>query len=131
MDLLARRNLSATELRRKLAAYEFSDSEIDDAIELAERKKWISPPAELAEKVIQDLTRKKKSARYINHFLEDKGLPASEFDAEAEVEKALNIVQNKLTKEKGFNAEEKQKILRLLTNRGFDSSTIRKVIERK
>ncbi len=131
MDLLARRNLSATELRRKLSTFEYTSAEIKDAIEFAEKNNWIAPPQELAEKLTQELNRKKKSARYIDHFLQDKGLPASPFDPEAELVKALHVVQSKLAKENAFDFEEKKKIHRLLTNRGFDSTTIRKVLERK
>ncbi len=131
MDMLARRSLSATELRRKLAAHEFTNTEIEDAIEFAQKNHWISSPQDLAEKVIEDLSRKNKSALFIEQYLEDKGLPVSQVDPKAEFEKALNIVQTKLAKEKGFDFEEKKKIHRLLTNRGFDSTTIRKVIERK
>lgn len=131
MDLLAGRNLSIAELRRKLALSDYSTAEIEDAIAIAEENNWISPPQELSEQLTKSLSRKKKSARYIDQFLQDKGLPTPEVDPEAELEKALNIVQTKLSKESGFDYEEKKKIERLLTNRGFDSTTIRKVIERK
>ncbi len=130
-DLLARRSLSKVEIRRKLAVHEYTSDEIEDAIEFAERNNWLSSSEDLAEQVTQTLNRKKKSARFITHFLEEKGLPAPPGDPKAELKKALSIVQSKLAKEKGFDLEEKQKIQRLLTNRGFDSSTIRKVIERK
>ena len=131
MDILARRNHSVVELRRKLAVYEYTSAEIEDAIEFAEENKWLSPPQELTKEVTRSLSRKKKSARYIDHFLRDKGLPPAKIDPEAELEKALSIVQMKLAKDSAFDFEEKQKVHRLLTNRGFDSTTIRKVIERK
>lgn len=131
MDMLARRSYSLVELRRKLAFDEFENDEIEDAVEFAEKNNWITPPQELTRQVSTALSRKKKSAAYINHFLGEKGLPASEIDPQAELEKALYIVRSKLSKEKSFDYEEKKKIQRLLTNRGFDSTTIRMVIERK
>lgn len=131
MDILARRNHSVVELRRKLAVYEYTTSEIEDAIDFADENKWLSPPEELTQQVNRSLSRKKKSARYIDHFLRDKGLPSAEVDPEAELEKALDIVTAKLSKDSGFDFEEKKKVHRLLTNRGFDSTTIRKVMERK
>lgn len=131
MDLLARRNLSKLELERKLATYEFTDTEIEDAIELAEKNKWLTPPQDLTKKLIEDLNRKNKGALFIDQYLEDKGLPSAQVDPDAELRKALSIVQTKLAKEKGFNFDEQKKIYRLLTNRGFDSTTIDKVLERK
>lgn len=131
MDILARRDHSVVELRRKLAVYEYNSDEIEDAINFAEENNWLTPPTELTEQVTRSLSRKKKSARYIEQFLRDKGLPPAEIDPETELEKALEIVQAKLRKDSAFDYEEKKKVHRLLTNRGFDSTTIRKVIERK
>src|SRR4051812_32714375 len=119
MDILARRSHSVVELRRKLAVYEYTSQEIEDAVNFAEENNWLTAPQELTSQVSRALGRKKKSARFIQHFLRDKGLPPAEVDPEAELEKALEIVQIKLRKESSFDFEEKKKIHRLLTNRGF------------
>lgn len=131
MDILARGSRSVDELRRKLSQSDYTSDEIDEAIEAAQTNNWLTAPEELSEQLTQSLTRKKKSAYFIEQYLLDKGLPAPEVDPMAEFQKALDVVQGKLSKASGFNDDEKQKICRLLANRGFDSDTIQKIIDKK
>lgn len=129
MDLLARRNHSELELRRKLAD-DYAEDDITAAIADAQENGWMPPAEEIAERVALELGRKKKGHRFINQFLRNKGLPPVAKDAEAEVEKAMAIVATKMKSEGPFNRAEQMKIYRLLANRGFEDETIRRVIGR-
>lgn len=127
MDLLARRNHSELELRRKLAD-DYAEDDITDAIRIAQESGWMPPAEEIAERVAVELGRKKKGHRFINRFLRNKGLPPVAKDVDAEVEKACAIVHSKMKSEGPFDREQQIKIWRLLANRGFDDDTIRRVI---
>jgi regulatory protein len=129
MDLLARRNHSELELRRKLAD-DYAADDITDAIRIAQESGWMPPAEEIAERVAVELGRKKKGHRFINQFLRNKGLPPVAKDVDAEVEKALAIVHAKMKSDGPFDRTEQMKIRRLLANRGFDDDTIRRVIGR-
>ncbi|MES2964546.1 MAG: regulatory protein RecX [Bdellovibrionota bacterium] len=127
MDLLARRNHSELELKQKLEGL-FPADDIIDAIRNAQDNGWMPPAEEIAERVAIELGRKRKGHRFINQFLRNKGLPPVSKDADGEIEKARAIVFSKLRKEGPFDATERAKIYRLLTNRGFEDDTIRRVI---
>ena len=130
MDLLARRDHSELELRRKLAVH-YEPKEVEDAIEFAKQNKWMKSPEELAEKVAEQLGRRNRGSRYIQKFLSSRGLPRVAKNADEEFRKALELVTTKLGHEAPFEFEERNKIARLLKNRGFDDETIRKVIHEK
>lgn len=136
MDFLARRNHSEKELRKKLSE-KFSKNElfttdvIDEAIAYAKENNWLGDPEELAVQTADMLHRKNKGIHYINNYLREKGLPAVETDREFEIEKALLLVKNKFDEDYEFSRDEKAKVGRLLTSRGFDSETVRKVIYEK
>ncbi len=129
MDLLARRNHSELELKKKLAGI-YPDDDVIDAIRNAQDNGWMLPAEEISERVAVELGRKKKGHRFINQFLRNKGLPPVVKDTEAEVEKARAIVVAKLRKEGPYDRAEQAKIYRLLANRGFEDDTIRRVIGR-
>ncbi len=130
MDLLARRDHSELELKRKLAAH-YEAKEIEDAIQFAKESKWMKPPEELAQTVASQLGRRGKGTRYIQRFLRSKGWPGVRKDADDEREKALELIAIKLRREPPFAFEEQAKIARLLKNRGYDDETIRRVIHEK
>lgn len=130
MDLLARRDHSELELKRKLAP-DYEAEEIEDAIRFAKENKWMKPPEELAQAVAKALGRRGKGTRYIQRFLRDKGLPGVRKVAEDERAKALELIAVKLRREPPFAFEEQAKIARLLKNRGYDDETIRRVIHEK
>ncbi|WP_374029622.1 regulatory protein RecX [Bdellovibrio bacteriovorus] len=135
MDLLARRDHSEKELRKKLRE-KFSDDElagdvVDEAIEFAKDNNWLGDPADLAHRMAEMLHRRNKGIHYINNYLREKGLPAVESDRDLELEKALSIVKNKYDEDHKFSREDKAKVGRLLASRGFDSETVRKVIYEK
>jgi regulatory protein len=127
MDLLARRGHSTLELRQKMAL-RFSPEEIEDAILFAEENNWMTPPHELAERVVEELSRKKKGQRYIQQFLKRKGLPTVAPDRDVELQKGRDIAEAKIGRLGPYDFEEQRKIYRLLVNRGFDAETIRAVL---
>lgn len=135
MDLLARRDHSEKELRKKLRE-RFPDDEdtlnaIENAIQFAKDNNWLGDPQDLAHRMADMLHRKNKGIQYINNYLRDKGLPSVAADREAELEKALEIVKGKYDLEHKLTREEKAKVGRFLMSRGFDSETVRKVIYEK
>jgi regulatory protein len=139
MDLLARRNHSELELRRKLSEI-FPATEVDAAIKFALENNWMLPPDELSERLALELGRKRKGHRFIQKSLKEKGLPQTTVDRDEEYRKALEIVTSKLgnrhlyEEEDGvkldYEAKKKvnQKIYRLLVNRGFEDETIRRIL---
>lgn len=135
MDLIARRDHSEKELRKKLRE-KLSDEEeagqiIDEAIEFAKDNKWLGDPVDLAHRLADMLHRRNKGIYYINNYLKEKGLPSVDTDRDLELEKAVAIVKNKYDEGHKFSREEKAKVGRFLAARGFDSETVRKVMYEK
>lgn len=135
MDLLSRREHSETEIRKKLNL-KFLDDEIESAIEYGKKQGWIPDTQhainELAEAAAEALHRKKKGIHFINKYLLEKGLPEVALDDQRELDKALALVENKLSKLEGLSDQEmeqaKARLGRFLMSRGFDLSTVQKVI---
>ncbi|MCX7978329.1 MAG: RecX family transcriptional regulator [Bdellovibrionaceae bacterium] len=125
MELLARRDHSELELRKKLLR-RYSSSEVELALRKAKEQGWLLPPETLSEKVASTLSRKMKSNRYINGYLRQRGLPPLTSNPDEELEKARRFIQNKTSRSK--KALDKAKAARLLASRGFDAETIRKVL---
>ena len=135
MDLLARRDHSEKELRKKLRE-KFSDEDdgldaVEEAIAYAKDNNWLGDPSALAYRMADMLHRRNKGIHYINQYLKEKGLPSVETDRDLELEKALAIVKNKYDEDYDFTREDKARVGRLLASRGFDSETVRKVIYEK
>lgn len=135
MDLLARRDHSEKELRKKLRE-KFSDEDdgleaVEEAIAYAKDNNWLGDPSTLASRMADMLHRRNKGIHYINQYLKEKGLPSVETDRDLELEKALAIVKNKYDEDYDFTREDKARVGRLLASRGFDSETVRKVIYEK
>jgi regulatory protein len=128
MDLLSRRDHSERELRRKLREREFTDEEIQSALEKAKDQKWMQAPQNLSEQFAGQLHRKNKGIHYINSTLAEKGLPPVQRDESLELEKAIKLVKTKYLNVSQMSREEKAKVGRFLASRGFDSSIVRKVI---
>lgn len=128
MNLLARRDHSERELRQKLRRREFSSEEIERALEKARTQNWMADPEKLAERWAEQLHRKSKGIHYINSSLSEKGLPPVARDESLELEKALKLIKNKYSDFSNFSREEKAKAARFLASRGFDSTTVRKVM---
>lgn len=137
MDLLARREHSEKEIRQKLKK-KFTAEEIDRAVEFGKANAWL-PNSEdaqqaLAQKAADSWHRKKKGLLYINAQLQKRGLPSIQSEPEVELEKALELVENKyqisLRKdaEEGSSKKLAEQIGRFLVSRGFEMSVVRKVV---
>ncbi|MCJ8277146.1 MAG: regulatory protein RecX [Bdellovibrionales bacterium] len=123
MDYLARRDHSEKELREKLSQF-YTEQEVDEAMEYVISHGWLLPPDEMAQKAAEALNRKSKSHFYILNFLRKKGLPPVDRDDDKEHEKALHVLELKAKDLSDYNH-----LHSLLKNRGFDTDTIRKVID--
>lgn len=130
MDLLARRNHSAHELRERLAD-DYPSEEIEAAIQLARESRWLLPDDEIAEGVARSLDRRKKGHRFISQYLKGKGLPSLPIDVENEINKAVELIQQRLQRPARINGRpfDRDQARRFLANRGFDDATIRKALD--
>ncbi|MBK7843797.1 MAG: regulatory protein RecX [Bdellovibrionales bacterium] len=127
-QLLSQRDHSEKELKQKLAVH-FQIETIEKAIERAKSNRWLAKENELAEKVAQNLGRKKKGQLYIQNYLRRKGLPQVVFDKDQEVTNARNLLVRKFGSEIDF--ETKQRAYRFLAHRGFEDYIIREVLYEK
>lgn len=136
MDLVAMRDHSELELRKKLKEYfrrnlmfrkraaqkdkrEFTeDTEenrqaiaeaIEGAIQFARDQNWLGDETVLADKMAKILHRKNKGISYINNKLKEKGLPPVTTDRDLELEKALTLVKNKFSGFAALSFEDKRK----------------------
>lgn len=130
LRLLTRRDYSQLEIRNKLRI-RYSKEAIEDALRRAEQYGYLKDPATLAQNLVESLHRKGKSAIYIRHQLQKRGLPQVSRDEEREFEKALDHLRSRFDINELKNLSEKQKAFRMLKQRGFDSATIRKVLNEK
>ncbi len=130
-ELLALRDHSEKELRTKLLAKNFSSQEIEGAIEQAHHHHLILEPQKLSQNVYEQLNRKQKGIFYINQYLKSKGLPVVEPDWELEHQKAMEIIGLRFSQTPPYSTKEKQDIYRYLTNRGYATETINRVLHEK
>jgi regulatory protein len=127
MTLLARRDHSAQELQQKLAK-KFSLEEVESVLAWARQQNLLIAPTDLALRMADSLHRKFKGIKFINQYLEARGLPAVNSNADLELEKARHLVKNKSLLEEKTSPDQ---MAQLLFRRGFNSETIRKVIYEK
>lgn len=143
MDLIAKRDHSEKELQQKLSRVKkwdnkkerlYSDEEIAGVISWARDNRWLQEGTYLSERWADTLNKRKKGIKYINAYLNQKGLPAVSKNQEVEVDKALNLLRKKMNtkafqkaiEEAGkLDQEIKLKLTRFLISRGFDQETIR------
>lgn len=132
MDYLGVRDHSRYELEQKLRRLEFSKEDIAYALNHVEASGWLPPPEVLAEKVAQQLHRKKKSHMYILGYLRQKKLPSVNRDSEIEREKAKKLLLYHFSRLSKGSRDAKnslpKKMAQFLQNRGFDRETIAKVV---
>lgn len=130
LDMVARRDHSPLEVRRKLAK-SFTPDEVEAAIAWAIENRWLPDSEETlkaySEKWRPGLDRRKKGIRWMNQKLGQLGLPKIEADAETEVEKARALVQRRLG-DRFPDRAERAKLQRFLMSRGFEGETIRRVL---
>jgi SOS response regulatory protein OraA/RecX len=127
-DLIALRTHSEFELQQKLLHKSYSETEVQEALEEARKRKWLEDPRELATRTASQLHAKNKSYAYIAAYLEQKNLPLPVLDEALELEKALSLVKTQVLLEPPYDDHGKTKIANYLQNRQFDEATIRKVI---
>ncbi len=131
MDMLARRDHSEKEVRQKLKG-KFTQEEIEVGVARAREAGWIPNSPEdllrLSEKVAESLRRRGKGPKYISQFLRQKGLVEVANNPQEELEKAIELVENKFFKSLKKSAPDRAKVGRFLMSRGFSSDVIRKVI---
>lgn len=124
---LAKRDHSELELQQKLSR-RFEKDIVEAALAEAREMKWLLPPEELAEKVKEALGRRNKGSRYIQQYLKKKGLPAVRFDDEEEYMRCLQLLESRFGPSADLDWQEKQKVFRFLTQRGFSSTAIRSAL---
>lgn len=124
---LSRRDHSEKELVQKMRR-KYSVEEIQQALAKAKAKNWITPPDRLSQKMAESLHRKLKGHMLILKTLKEKGLPPIVRDLQLEVEKAADYLQKYLRIKAKRVTADIQKLQRALLQRGFDSETIRKVM---
>ncbi|MCC7405732.1 MAG: regulatory protein RecX [Bdellovibrionales bacterium] len=125
---LARREHSELELQEKLTR-DFMPDTVGKALACARERKWLSDPAELAERVAVNLSAKRKGQLYIQNYLRRKGLPGVKADEGQELSKARELVEMRFARNLDFAL--KQKAYRFLANRGFEDQIIKKVLYEK
>lgn len=128
-DFLARRDHSPRELKQKLSR-SYPPEEVNEAIAWAESKGWLPSDEEsfqrFSSRVGEMYHRRKKGIRYINSKLHSLGLPEIPSDHGRELEKAVELVENKFFRTTRQNVD-RLKIQRFLMARGFEAAVIREV----
>lgn len=131
LRMLARRDHSELEIKKKLVELEYETEEIIATIQWMRDGQWIKPDKELAEILARMLHNRGKAKSYINNYLKIKGLPPVESDFDNEVQKALEIAQKLVKKSVNLDRETLGKLGRKLVSRGFSNEVVRKVIYEK
>jgi regulatory protein len=128
MNMLARRDHSEKELRKKLSL-RFNSEQIEAALDYAKVHGWLLEKETLSRKFADQLHRQKKGIKAINFKLKEKGLPEIKPEPQQELEKAIALAQNRISsKSQPLDRSAKEKIGRYLLSRGFEPSVVRKVI---
>lgn len=131
-DHLARRDHSPRELAQKLAG-DYPPKEIAEAIAWAQSKGWLPSDEasflKFSEKVSEAYHRRKKGVRYINAKLHRLGLPEIRSEPSRELEKAIELVDNKFFRRPSGQPVDKLRIQRFLVARGFEGEVIREVFQ--
>jgi SOS response regulatory protein OraA/RecX len=124
--LLAMRDHSVFELKQKLGR-RFEEDLVNMVLEEAESRRWLIPEEDVARRLSESLSRRGKSAGYIQAQLRKRRLPEQEVNHEDELEKARSLLVKKFGAEK-LSYEDRAKAYRYLKYRGFADQWIRKAI---
>ncbi|MEC9283858.1 MAG: regulatory protein RecX [Bdellovibrionota bacterium] len=128
IDFLAQRDHSELELREKLFDRSFTEEEIDLAIAELHERSYLLEPEALAQKVASAQARRGKGNRFIQNYLQKKGLPEHHIELNVEVEQAFDLIKRKEKCEPPFSYDMKVKIQGFLANRGYSYEVIQKVV---
>lgn len=115
------RDHSIKELQDKLSKH-FAPDNVNEAIDCADKAGLLPPAKELSEQVVNRLNSKGKGIRYINQYLNAKGLPKAEIEEDLELSKARQLVKKKFSK-----PESNIKVFRFLYSQGYDRNIARQV----
>lgn len=134
MDLVARRDHSEKELRKKLSLK--CDPEIVElTLKWAQEQNWLASPEKLKTQFAEQLSRRGKGVRKINQKLKELGLESVKADPDTELEKAKKLVLAKWSPRdfKGLDFKESQKlkakIMRYLITRGYESQVVSNILK--
>lgn len=125
MDIVARREVSRLELKRKLARYSEDEDEIEAVLDEFAHNRWQSD-TRYAEAYIHSQNNRHGSL-HLKYSLAEKGIDEqtiSRFlpDAEQELANAQNVLRKKFRQPANTPAD-KQKQMRFLLYRGFSTDT--------
>jgi SOS response regulatory protein OraA/RecX len=130
LELLARyltlRDHSRQELCEKLIA-RFGAKLISELMAEADRRGWLLPEDEIAQRAALTWERKLKGRGYIEEQLRKRGLPLPPVNEEAELVRLRDLVLKKFGEPSTLSMEVRAKAFRFLTSRGFEERTIRMV----
>lgn len=134
MDLVARRDHSEKELRKKLAL-RCEPEVVEQTLSWALEQNWLAAPEKLTQQFAEQLGRRGKGIRKINQKLKELGLAGVKADRETELEKARRLVGAKWSARDfaGLDFKESQKlkakIMRFLATRGYESDVISSILK--
>lgn len=134
MDLVARRDHTEKELRKKLSL-RCEPETVEKTISWAQSQNWLASPEKLKMQFSEQLSRRGKGIRKINQKLKELGLETVKSDADTELEKAKKLVSGKWSTRdfNGLDYKESQKlkakIMRFLATRGFESNIINTILK--
>jgi regulatory protein len=134
MDLVARRDHTEKELRKKLAL-RCTPEIVEQTIQWAGAQNWLASPEKLKEQFAAQLSRRGKGIRKINQKLQEIGLEKVKADQDEELEKAKKLALAKWNAKdfKGLDFKESQKlrakITRYLATRGYESQIIQSILK--
>ncbi|ASK26374.1 recombination regulator RecX [Neisseria chenwenguii] len=131
MDILSRQETSRTALKRKLAPHAESEEELEKVLDEFAERNWQSDER-YAEAYIHSKSRqygklRLKQALAAQGVGEDVSRPFMP-DRDCELQNAVTVLRKKF-KIKAVDLKEKQKQMRFLAYRGFDTETIQTAIK--
>ena len=134
LRLLAKRDHSRLELKRKLSAKSSLDQEaFNELVELLKNLGYMADEKDLASRWVKQWRSEGRGRLWISGKLREKGLPEPDLkDDDEELETARLFLDKRLRGKSittlGFN--EKMKLGRSMTSRGFSTSTVATVLKR-
>jgi regulatory protein len=131
IDYLQRRDHSEKELRLKLKKFDYTNDEIEAAFIWVKERNYLINPLELSKRHTERLQRQKKGRKYIQQYLQQKGLPPCPIDSDSELHNAIELAKQIVTKNGTLDRKLREKIGRKLLSRGFTPDIVRKVIYEK
>ena len=123
---LSFRSHSEHELKLKLK--NFDKQAVEKALNQARENKWLLDPKELAQRVAEELHRKKRGWLLIQSALKKKKLPEVLKQEDLEEEKCLYWLTKKSSPKKSSSPDFLRKMYRFLIYRGFENQTAKKAI---